>query len=53
MVAYDEFPDPMQDGDKITVQGVPYVQVDGNWKPVNPPAQTKKGRERGSLNFGE
>lgn len=43
---YDEFPDPMADGTVITVKGVRYHVVEGNWRPVNPAGSDKPKRQR-------
>jgi hypothetical protein len=42
---YADFPDPMPDGTKVTVKGVPFVSVDGNWRPM-PAAEKPVKRQR-------
>lgn len=44
---YPDFPDPMEDGKKISVKGVPYVSVEGAWRKIEASTGgSKAGRQQ-------
>lgn len=49
---YNSFPDPMEDGTRISVKGVVYVSAGGSWRPANGKPEPKGKKDRGSLDFG-